>query len=472
MRQRSLRLRLLVTFGLGALILSGLFATLTYEGVHRELVNDLQHTDLHESYENAELVRSTLYSSPNNLNRIMNSIEKATGSGVLVQTHGQWLSRSKDTSTDEVPNATVAKVSSGEAITQIVDNTTHVKNHASTSSLVYVVGVPIPSVQTQFFEVFPMNPLEHSLDTLLLVLILAALATSLIGISGGLWVARRTVRPLERVSLAAGAIAAGNLSTRLHVTRADREVQQLTESFNEMVGQLVERLERDARFASDVSHELRSPLTTLATTATVLVQHRDELSPAGRESLDLLTADLAIFQSLVEDLLEMARGDAGAVPLVIETVAAVELVRQSVRSAVRRHGLTEPPIEVMASVEEPFVSVDRRRFERVMANLIDNAHYYAGGATAVRLEVEDGLFAVNVDDAGAGVPLEEREAIFERFFRGRAAHDRGIARGTGLGLALVRDHVRLIRGTIQVLESPDGGARFQILLPLVDEVAP
>jgi two-component system sensor histidine kinase MtrB len=470
MRQRSLRLRLLITFGLGALILSVLFATLTYEGVRGELVNDLQHTDLHETYENAELVRSTLYSSPNNLNRIMNSIEKATGSGVLVQTHDQWLSRSKDTSTDEVPSSTVAKVSGGEAVTQIIENTS-LNGGTSTGNLVFVVGVPIPSVETQFFEVFPMNPLQRSLDTLLLVLILAALATSIIGISGGLWVARRTVRPLERVSLAAGAIAAGNLSTRLQVTRADREVQQLTESFNEMVSQLVERLERDARFASDVSHELRSPLTTLATTASVLVQHRDELSPAGRESLDLLTADLSIFQSLVEDLLEMARGDAGAVPLVIETVAAVELVRQSVRSAVRRHGLQEPPIEVMATVEDPFVSVDRRRFERVMANLVDNAHYYAGGATAVRLDVEDDLFVINVDDAGAGVPLEEREAIFERFFRGRAAHDRGIARGTGLGLALVRDHVRAISGTIRVLESPEGGARFQILLPLADEVA-
>jgi signal transduction histidine kinase len=460
-----------MTFGLGALVLSVLFATLTYEGVRGELVNDLQHTDLHETYENAELVRSTLYSSPNNLEGIMNSIAKATGSGVLVQTHHEYLARSKNTTTQELPFKTIAKVSGGEALTQILVLTTHVKGHADVSNLVFVVGVPIPSVETQFFEVFPLNPLEHSLDTLLLVLILAALATSLIGISGGLWVARRTVRPLERVSLAAGAIAAGNLSTRLQVTRADREVQQLTESFNEMVGQLVERLERDARFASDVSHELRSPLTTLATTASVLTQHREELSPAGRESLDLLTADLAIFQSLVEDLLEMARGDAGAVPLVIETVAGVELVRQSVRSAVRRHGLAEPPIEIMANVEEPFVSVDRRRFERVMANLIDNAHYYAGGARAVRLDVEDGLFAINVDDAGAGVPLEEREAIFERFFRGRAAHDRGIARGTGLGLALVRDHVRVIGGTIRVLESPDGGARFQILLPLVDEVA-
>ncbi len=462
MRLRSLRLRLLITFGLGALILSVLFGTLTYEGVHGELVNDLQHTDLHESYENAELVRSTLYTAPSNLDSILNSIEKATNSGVLVKTYNEWLSLSKNASTKDVSGASIAKVGQGEAVTQIVSYKGH---------LLYVVGLPIPSVETQFFEVFPLNPLEGSLDTLMLVLILAALATFILGVSGGLWVARRTVRPLERVSLAAGAIADGNLSTRLQVTRADREVQQLTESFNEMVSQLVERLERDARFASDVSHELRSPLTTLATTATVLQQHRGELSPAGQESLDLLTADLAIFQSLVEDLLEMARGDAGAVPLVIETVAAVELVRQSVRSAVRRHGLAEPPIIVSDTIEEPYVSVDRRRFERVMANLIDNAQYYAGGVTSVRLDVEDGLFAINVDDAGPGVPPEEHEAIFERFFRGRAARDRGVARGTGLGLALVRDHVGLIGGTIRVIESPDGGARFQILLPVVDEAS-
>ena len=76
---------------------------------------------------------------------------------------------------------------------------------------------------------------------------------------------------------------------------------------------------------------------------------------------------------------------------------------------------------------------------------------------------------MNVDDAGPGIPTEEREEIFERFFRGRAAHDRGNVRGTGLGLALVRDHVRAFGGSIEVLESPEGGARFRILLPLVEE---
>jgi signal transduction histidine kinase len=275
---------------------------------------------------------------------------------------------------------------------------------------------------------------------------------------------------LVEVSQAAALIAQGELSTRLVVTRADEEVQQLTESFNAMVSQLVERLERDARFASDVSHELRSPLTTLATTASVLQQHRDELSPAGQESLNLLQADLSIFQTLVEDLLEIARSDAGASPLVMETVRAIELVRQSVRSGAHRHGLVEPPVEVGDDVGDPFVRVDRRRFERVITNLIDNAHRYAAGAVAVRITIEDDQLAVNIDDDGEGVALDERDQVFNRLFRGQAANDRGTARGTGLGLALVRDHVQAFSGTISISESPEGGARFQIRLPMVTGV--
>ena len=289
--------------------------------------------------------------------------------------------------------------------------------------------------------------------------------------SGGLWVTRRAVRPLLEVSEAAALIAQGELSTRLVVTRADEEVQQLTESFNLMVSQLVERLERDARFASDVSHELRSPLTTLATTASVLQQHRDELSPAGQESLNLLLADLAIFQSLVEDLLEMARSDAGAVPLAIETVKSVELVRQSVRSASRRHGLDEPPVEVADETGDPLVQVDRRRFERVITNLIDNAHRYASGAVAVRLTLEDGQLAVNIDDNGRRRPPRGARAglraVLSRPRRPRPGHR---ARHGSRSGALARPRTRDRRARYESLQSPEGGARFQILMPIVHEV--
>ena len=446
-----------MTFGLGALILSSLFASLTYFGVKHVLIDDQQQTDLKQSYANAALIRSTLYTSPGELNSILNSIEQASDSNVLVRTHHQWLSKSTGAATKDVSSTVINLVNNGQAVQQTVN---------SGGEIIFVVGVPIPAVETQVFEVFRLAPLEHTLQVLLQVMGAGALLTSLIGMGGGLWVTRRTVRPLENVSAAAALIAQGELTTRLVVGQADREVQQLTESFNAMVSRLVERVERDARFASDVSHELRSPLTTLATTASVLQQHRDELSPAAQESLDLLSADLSIFQSLVEDLLEMARTDAGATPLVIETIPALELIRQSARSASQRHDLSVPIVEVAPDVGAPLVSVDRRRFERVMTNLIDNAHRYAGNVVAIRVELINQDLAVNVDDAGPGVALEEKEQIFQRFFRGRAAHDRGIARGTGLGLALVRDHVQAFGGTINVLDSPDGGARFQILLPV------
>ena len=458
MRRRSLRLRLLVTFGLGAFILSSLFASLTYVGVKHLLIANQQQADLKQSYVNAALVRTTLYASPTELSNLLNGINTATASNVLVQTHHEWLARSNRASTFDVSADTIKIVGEGHPTEQTLD---------SNGRIIFVVGIPIPSVETQVFEVFRLDKLEHTLRLLAFALILGALFTTIVGMSGGIWVTRRTVRPLEEVSFAAALIADGALTTRLQVNRADREVQQLTESFNQMVSQLVQRLERDARFASDVSHELRSPLTTLATTASVLQQHREDLSSAGQESLDLLVADLSIFQSLVEDLLEMSRSDAGAVPLVMETLSAIELVRQAVRSASRRHDLIEPPVEIADGVGDPLVRVDRRRFERVITNLIDNAHRYAEGAVALRIDVQGAQLAVNVDDAGAGVPSEEHDAVFERFFRGRAAHDRGAARGTGLGLALVRDHVRAFGGTITVTESPDGGARFQILLPIV-----
>ncbi len=461
MHRRSLRLRLLVTFGLGAFILSAFFASLTYVGLKHVLVSDQQQADLRQSFANAALVRTTLYTSPVQLPNLLNSIEKATTSNVLIQTHNQWLSRSQGAATQDVSNLVIEAANNGRPTQQ-----TLIVNGQE----IFVVGVPIPAVETQFFEVFQLTALEHTLRLLLLVIGASAILTTLVGISGGLWVTRRTVRPLEKVSAAAALIAGGELTTRLVAGNTDREVQQLTESFNAMVSQLVDRLERDARFASDVSHEMRSPLTTLATTATVLSQHRDELSPVARQSLDLLVADLSVFQSLVEDLLEIARNDAGAAPVMIETVSAVELVRQSVRSGAQHHAIAEPPIEIADDVHDQTVNVDRRRFERVMSNLIDNAHHYAGDAVAIRISIERELLVINVDDAGSGVPLEEREQVFQRFFRGRAAHDRGIARGTGLGLALVRDHVQTFGGTITVRESPEGGARFQISLPFLDGV--
>ena len=460
MHQRSLRTRLLVTFGLGSFVLSSLFASVTYFGVLNIMVHNQQSTDLKQSYENATLVRNVLATNPSNLTPTLNSIEKATGTQVLVRTQGQWLSESSGAQPPQISAASIETTNAGN----VTQQTLRYGNED-----IFVVGIPIPAVHSAYFEVFTLSSLSNTLSNLLALLSLGALAIATVGIIGGLWATRRVVRPLIEVSNAAAQIADGELNTRLSVKNADREVQQLSDSFNEMVSQLVDRLERDARFASDVSHELRSPLTTVVTTASILQQHRSELSEAGQKSLDLLSADLAIFQALVEDLLEMARSDAGATQHVSENVAAVELVNQAARSAARRLGLEVPPIELATSVKNPHIVVDRRRFERVIANLLDNAARYASGVVAIRVECTSEMFIVNVDDAGSGINVDERNQVFDRFFRGRMAHDRSSVRGTGLGLALVREHIIAFNGTISAQESPEGGARFQISIPISSE---
>ena len=459
MRSRSLRLRLILIFGLGTLLLSSLLGTLTFFGVRDVLISEQQQTDLQQSYVNAALIRNTIYTAPLTLDNEVNSIEQSANSTLILRIAGQW-----QTLSSLVPSADI----SPEAMRAVNEGHVTTETRMILSDLDFVVGIPIPAVQTQVFEVWQLNGLEHNLRVLLLVIGSAALFTTILGASGGIWVSRRTLRPLVIVSDAAARIAGGDFATRLPTTHAGSEVEQLTESFNTMVNQLVTKLERDARFASDVSHELRSPLTALAMSASVLEQHRDELAPAAQQSLSLLSAEIQVFQGLIEDLIELSRSDAGANTLSLEAISIGELTRQAVRSVTRRLGGAEPPVEIDPRLDDARVLVDRRRFERIIANLMDNAQHYAGGVVAIRLVAHDSHVELDVDDAGPGIAESDQEHVFDRFYRGRAAHDRSVVRGTGLGLALVREHVKSLDGEIRAITSPEGGARFQIDLPLVE----
>ncbi len=459
MRSRSLRLRLILIFGLGTLLLSSLLGTLTFFGVRDVLISQQQQTDLQQSYVNAALIRNTIYTAPLTLDNEVNSIEQSANSTLILRIAGQWQTLSPLVPTVDISAAAMRAANQGHVSTE---------TRTILSDLDYVVGIPMPAIQTQVFEVWQLNGLEHNLRVLLLVIGSAALFTTILGASVGTWVSRRTLRPLVVVSDAAARIAGGDFATRLPTTHAGSEVEQLTESFNTMVNQLVTKLERDARFASDVSHELRSPLTALAMSASIIEQHRDELAPAAQQSLSLLSAEIGVFQGLIEDLIELSRSDAGANSPSLEIISIVELTRQAVRSVARRQGAPEPSVEADARLDTARVLVDRRRFERIIANLMDNAQHYAGGVTAIRLVPRDAHVEINVDDAGPGIAPADLEHVFERFYRGRAAHDRSVVRGTGLGLALVREHVRSLDGEIRATTSPEGGARFQIDLPLVE----
>jgi len=243
----------------------------------------------------------------------------------------------------------------------------------------------------------------------------------------------------------------------------DADLGALVNSFNDMARALQERIERDARFASDVSHELRSPLMTLAASIEVMDNQRDDLPDRARVALDLMVGDVVRFQQLVEDLLEISRFDAGVVRLELEEVHLAELVMQAVSHSTE----ADVPVELDAELAGVVVQADKRRIVRVIANLLDNAGKYGDGATRVELRRKGGDVQIAVEDDGPGVPEGDRDRIFQRFNRGTSARQRGDVDGVGLGLALVKEHITIHGGRVWVEDKPDGspGARFVLALP-------
>jgi signal transduction histidine kinase len=275
----------------------------------------------------------------------------------------------------------------------------------------------------------------------------------------GFAVSRGVLRPVTRVAEASARVAAGRLDTRL-ATGQDRDLSTLAASFNSMAESLQRRIQRDAAFAGDVSHELRSPLTTLVTSASVLYADRDELPQRDAAAVELITTELSRFERLVEDLIEIARADAG----VELDLQAVDL-RVLVIEAVRRSAYATLPLEITDGQYAFTVLGDKRRLDRVIQNLLENAERHAGGATRATLYATAGSVRLDIDDRGPGVPPADRERIFERFARGAGVDGRREATGSGIGLALVAEHVRMHGGRVWVEENEHGGATFSVELP-------
>ena len=157
----------------------------------------------------------------------------------------------------------------------------------------------------------------------------------------------------------------------------------------------------------------------------------------------------------------MSRIGAGIVEVSLEAVRPDELAAHALRSA----GAAGVPIDMDPSVSGLVIRVDKRRMERVIVNLVENAQTHGGGIVRVAIEADGSRLRLAVEDRGPGVPPDDRERIFEPFVRGRAAGRRGSADGTGLGLALVAEHVRILGGRVWAQDRPGGGARFVVELP-------
>lgn len=450
-RARRLRLadRVALGFALMALVLSVVLAGAAWLLGSSYVNHQNEMSAVAQTVDNALLVRERVRSGANAGTALLDGLRYPPGAASLLVYKGR-----------SYPSA------SGVQIELPEDLSLHVRHGAEEYRRVQlggepylVVGVPLSRHGDAFFEFYSLADLKRTLEILWVVLLVGAVGTSLLGLALGRMASHRMLRPLSEVTSAAAAIAHGDLSARLS-TDADPDLADLAGSFNRTADALEHRVRADARFAGDVSHELRTPLTTMLNSLALLQNRRHELPPDVVEPLDLLSEDLQRFRKLVVDLLDISKSDGGGQDTDQEAVLLADLVRRAADTAAAR-----PVTEVLPGAEGLVVQADKRRLERVLSNLVENAEVHGRGCAAVRVRAVPGAARVEVDDRGDGIPVALRERIFERFARDRA--DSGT--GVGLGLAIVARHVHWHAGEVWVEDADGGGARFVVQLPLAKE---
>ncbi|RKN47842.1 sensor histidine kinase [Micromonospora endolithica] len=446
MRRLGLRARVTAGFAVGAAVLAASMALVSYDLTRRSLLEERERTAVRAAYFDAAVVRSGLDTERPDVVEVLRSLDTGVGRRPLLYLDGDWHARSAETAATGIPAALQERVLTGEPAMQRV-------RVAGQPTL--LVGVPL-SASSAYYELTSLRELEETLQVLALALTAVAIMVAGSGAATGWYATRHSLRPLTAVADAAERMAAGDFSARLAPT-TDPDLARLSTSFNHMVGELARRIERDRRFAADVSHELRSPLQTLSAAASVLTRRRDQQDERTATAAGLVAEEIERFEHLVNDLIELARADQHADR---QQVDVLDLARDVCDA----RGLPEDLVRVTDGVPTRWL-VDRRRTEQTLVNLLDNAVRYGGGPVAVTLGRDGDAGVIEVDDAGPGVPAEDRDVIFDRFVRGRAAHSRAGTDGTGLGLSIVARHTAAHGGRATVGDRPGGGARFRVELP-------
>jgi signal transduction histidine kinase len=446
--RRTLRLRTRVTvfFALTALAASLALAVVTYAVARNYLLDQRVSAAQNQAFNNAKAVRDELRAPTGDIESLVLQLRtEGGGFAILLLPPNQPYYSNLRFQEDVLPPSLVSNVDRGINGYQRFD----------TDGNPYLgVGIYVAEFDGLYFEAFPLDTTRSTLQAIATALGIGAAVTALLAAAVGSWTNRRLLLPLRRVADAAEDIAQGGLDTRMP-PETDPDLARLANSFNGMADAVQARIEREARFASDVSHELRTPITALSAAIEVLDARRTDIPERTRQALDVVITQVRRFDQMVLDLLELSRIDAGSTELHREEVNLADLINR----ITHRYGFPDVPVTISRDVPA-IARLDKLRFERVLANLLDNANQHGGGPirVAAARAGEHGI-ALAVDDAGPGVARSERSRIFERFARGSAARHKV---GTGLGLALVAEHAQAHGGEAWVDDRPGGGARFVV----------
>ncbi|MGH9713115.1 MAG: sensor histidine kinase [Candidatus Acidiferrales bacterium] len=311
--------------------------------------------------------------------------------------------------------------------------------------------------------------LDEALERFRHVLYLAVPALLLLAGLGGYWMSRRALAPVDEITQAARNIGAQNLAMRLAVPQTGDEIERLATTLNEMLARLDAAFLRITQFTADASHELRTPVSVMRTSAELALR-KPRSDAEYREVLSQILGEAEKVSRLIEQLLLLARTDSGAAAIPITRTNLTEILEKAWRHA---HILAEAKqIEPVDDVPRTpiWIRGDAASLERLFLILIDNAVKYtpAGGQIALRLSSENGTACAEIRDTGIGIAREDVPHIFDRFYRADRARSRDTG-GTGLGLAIGRWIAQANGGDIRVSSEPSNGSVFQVRLPLSNE---
>ena len=314
-------------------------------------------------------------------------------------------------------------------------------------------------------------------DTALLVAagLIAGLTGALLLFSGLISSMRR---PLEQLVDAAGRLAGGDRSVRVEVGGLS-ETATLGAAFNEMAAELeIEEGRRDEldrlkdEFVLTASHELRSPLTSVQGFAELLMLDKDSLTPRQRETVEIILDNCRHLVRLLNDLLDLARSDAGRLAIRRQPTEVAPLVEDVVRTMRAQTEAASQTLGEDVQAGLPPIEVEPDRIRQILVNLITNAHEYSpeGASIGVAARAAGAEVEISVTDNGPGIPAEQLEHIFERFTRGDAGLTQRVG-GTGLGLAISKSLVELHGGSIAAESTPGRGSTFRLRLPVAGGAA-
>jgi heavy metal sensor kinase len=312
---------------------------------------------------------------------------------------------------------------------------------------------------------------EHGRLRRLLALIVTTGGVVLAGtLAIGWFLTGRALAPVARISKAAAAVSASNLSARIDLSAMETELAQLATTINTTFDRLQLAFNRQTQFTADASHELRTPLSIISA-QTELALKKDRGSEEYKEALATIRRSAQRMKSVVEGLLALARADSGTLALQREQVDLAQLIEDS--CGMLGPLAAERGIELVTHLAPTIVCVDRERFAEVAENLVSNAIRYNrdGGRVEVGLR-ESGRHALfEVTDTGVGISDTELMHVFERFYRVDKARSRSVG-GSGLGLAITKWIVEAHGGTITVASKVGVGTTFAVSLPRPDGQAP